>query len=414
MNARTARAAMAVLLGTAGIVASSPAGADGVPHDGGGGLEVVASGLDNPRGIAVDHRGRVFVAEAGRGGPILVDTPVGDSPGPVCVGDTGAITRIAKGHVRQVVSGLPSVADAVDGSCDGPEVGSAAGGPQGVDLLHGNRPSYSIGLGGTPGIRDVITAALPSGAGLGTVQNPRWGATARADLADFEALVDPDGEGADSNPYGVVSVRNGMTVAADAGGNSLIRMRRNGTIDVLAVFAPRCVPFALGPNPIPPQFNPCGDQALFPAQAVPTDVVVDADDNYLVTTLGGFPFAPGESIVYKVDRRHRGAATCSTFPLVPASGCEVFADGLTALVGIDVGHEGSVYVVQMADNGLLAAFGGDFVGSVQVLDGHTGDVVRSITGLSVPGGVAVDGDRVYITNFSILPGAGEVVVASGH
>jgi hypothetical protein len=127
--------------------------------------------------------------------------------------------------------------------------------------------------------------------------------------------------------------------------------------------------------------------------------------------LGGFPFVPGEAVVYKIDRKHDGTAVCSTFALVPASGCEVFADGLTALVGIDVGRKGHVYVVQFADGGILGSMdpGGD-VGSVQVLN-RDGDTIGSIDGLTLPGGVATRGNRVVITNKSVFPGAGEVVQA---
>lgn len=410
MRTRIIRVGLAALLGTAGIVAASPVDAEGNHQP--KGLKLVASGLDNPRGVTVDRWGRVYVAEAGRGGDALVDTPLGDSDGPVCVGDTGAITRISQGKVRRVVSGLPSVADAIDGVCGGSGFGAFATGPQGVDVRGRRHLAYSIGLGGDPDVRDLVAAAAPEAEALGTLQHRRWRNT--HDLAEYEAAADPDMEGADSNPYGVVRVRNRRTVAADAGGNTLVEVHKNGSIDTLAVFAPRCVPFALGPNPIPPEFNPCGDQALFPAQAVPTDVAIDRDGNFLVTTLGGFPFAPGESLVYKVDRNHVGTATCSTFAPVPADGCEVFADGLTALVGIDVGYDGSVYVVQMADNGLLAAFGGDDAGSVQVLDPHTGEVTRSIVGLNAPGGVAVGQGLVYITNRSVSAGGGEVVAAHTH
>jgi hypothetical protein len=51
---------------------------------------------------------------------------------------------------------------------------------------------------------------------------------------------------------------------------------------------------------------------------------------------------------------------------------------------------------------------------VQVLDAHPGAVIRSITGLNAPGGVAVHAHHIYITNRSIAPGAGEVVAAHTH
>ncbi len=375
----------------------------------------MVGGLDNPRGIAVDKYGRVFVAEAGRGGDTLVDTPLGDSEGPVCVGDTGAITRIKWRQAKRVITSLPSVTEAVDGACGGPGFGFAATGPHDV-AIRGQRLTYSLGLGGTPAIRDLLAAGDPTAIDFGTLQGA-WGrAPGSVDLAAFEEAANPDHDAVDSNPYGVLSIKRRGTVATDAGGNSLLHIAADGTTGVLAAFAPRCVPWDLGPNPIPSDQNPCGDDALFPAQAVPTDVAKARDGSYLVTTLGGFPFAVGESIVYKVDPNlDDGPAICSTFPPVPASGCEVFADGLTALVGIDVARNGTVYVVQMADAGLLAAFSGapgTDAGSVKVLDRHTGDVVRSIDGLSLPGGVAVRGGQAFITNHSIVPGAGEVVIAS--
>ena len=37
---------------------------------GGGGLEVVADGLDNPRGIGFGPDGALYVAESGSGGPV--------------------------------------------------------------------------------------------------------------------------------------------------------------------------------------------------------------------------------------------------------------------------------------------------------------------------------------------------------
>jgi hypothetical protein len=70
-------------------------------------LTVIASGLDNPRGLAIDG-GAIYVAEAGKGGT----GPCGIAAGgdSVCLGLTGAVTRIAQGKQERIVSGLPSVA----------------------------------------------------------------------------------------------------------------------------------------------------------------------------------------------------------------------------------------------------------------------------------------------------------------
>lgn len=390
--------AAAIMFAALLTVGSSPADADG--H-----LEVIVDGLDNPRGISVKGAD-IYVAEAGRGGDTLVEVAIGGGPGPVCVGDTGAITRITGGAVTSRVS-LPSYVDAVDGACEGDGFGINATGPHGVAFV-GRNLTYTVGLGGNPTSRSPLEAASASAELLGSINGSRGGTMASLDLAAYEDANDPDGEGADSNPYGLAAGRGVSAFVADAGANALLEVRARST-EVVAVMAPRCVPFLLGPNPIPDPFNPCGDSSLFPAQAVPTAVAMHPDGDYLVTTLGGFPFTPGESVVYKVDAAFDGTATCSSSFLAEAEGCEVFADGLTALVGIDVDKNGRVYVVQLADAGLLALFGGADAGSVQVFDGDSGELVGSIDGLNAPGGIDIVGRSVYLTNNSTGVGTGELL-----
>lgn len=83
---------------------------------------------------------------------------------------------------------------------------------------------------------------------------------------------------------------------------------------------------------------------LFPAlggpvtDPVPTSIVVRADGTFLVTTLGGFPFAAGSSTVYNVD---------------PATGAFTpWIEGLTSATNvIEVG--GATYVLEVSTN-LLA------------------------------------------------------------
>lgn len=82
---------------------------------------VIASGLDNPRGLAFGPDGALYVAEAGRGGSSsLCDIDPG-SRLQRCYGPTGAITRITGIGVHQrVVSDLPSIAPASGGGAQGP------------------------------------------------------------------------------------------------------------------------------------------------------------------------------------------------------------------------------------------------------------------------------------------------------
>jgi glucose/arabinose dehydrogenase len=67
----------------------------------------VASGLDNPRGMAFGPNGALYVAEAGEGGSdFCFEHP---ALGPVCGGMSGAVTRLWKGKQERILRGLPLV-----------------------------------------------------------------------------------------------------------------------------------------------------------------------------------------------------------------------------------------------------------------------------------------------------------------
>ena len=74
----------------------------------------MAAGLDNPRGLAFDPHGNLYIAEAGHGGTV----PLGEGPegGPVFGGLTGGVSMVSSAHVvtgrtaTRVVSGFVSVA----------------------------------------------------------------------------------------------------------------------------------------------------------------------------------------------------------------------------------------------------------------------------------------------------------------
>jgi hypothetical protein len=126
-----------------------------VPAPGLSPVEIVARGLDNPRGLAFGDRGELYVAEAGRGGAC----PPGAS---LCSGRSGAITVIEFGRQWRVVSGLPSQA---------PPSGADAAGPSDVTIGAGGEPLHTTTS--EPGglYRGVnLLAAVPSPvAAVGTV-----------------------------------------------------------------------------------------------------------------------------------------------------------------------------------------------------------------------------------------------------
>jgi hypothetical protein len=101
-------------------------------------FEVVASGLDNPRGLAFAHSGALYIAEAGRGGDISLQLQYGGSPIELFFGASGAITEVLDGVQTRVVTGLPSKAQAG---------GYRAAGPDDLALGTGNVAFIVTGLG---------------------------------------------------------------------------------------------------------------------------------------------------------------------------------------------------------------------------------------------------------------------------
>ena len=72
-------------------------------------MQVIATGLNNPRHMTIGPDGGVYVAEAGAGGTSCYPDPA--TRPLVCVGTTGSITRIENGVQTRIATGLPSMAD---------------------------------------------------------------------------------------------------------------------------------------------------------------------------------------------------------------------------------------------------------------------------------------------------------------
>jgi hypothetical protein len=351
-------------------------------------FEVVASGLDNPRGLAFAPNGTLYVVEAGRGGDgVCQPNPAGE--GDVCFGLSGAITQVQKGHQTRVVTGLPSHAD---------PAGFGATGPHDLALRGNNIAFVVTGLAGAPAFREAFG---PDAADLGKLLRVRlnkgtW--ESMVDLVGYEAATDPDGGGVDSNPYAIISLGD-RRIVVDAGGNDLLRVQNNGQVTTLAVFPDRLVdaPPFLG---LPP-----GTQ--IPMESVPTTVVRawgdrnddDKDDDrdrdhvLYVGELTGFPFQVDGARIYRVAPGHEP---------------EVFAEGFSGIIDMAFSpKDGLLYVLEFQTNGLLSS---DLTGSlIRVNRDGSQDVIAS-DGLVAPGGLAFGPDgAAYVTNFGIFPGEGQVI-----
>ncbi len=335
-------------------------------------VATVATGLDNPRGLGFAPNGALYVAESGRGGAGPCFTgPEGDE---VCFGTTGAITEIRKGSQRRVLTELPSIA-ARDGSF--------AIGPSDVSFHGVGEMYFTVGLGADPAQRAQLPPSGQAASGWllrGRLGQQDWKQV--SDIAGFEAQANPDGGEPDSNPNSVAATSAGRAVA-DAGGNSLVWSAANGHISTLAVFPDR-------PADAPPFLGlPPGTQ--IPMQSVPTSVVRGPDGAFYVGELTGFPFVPGAARVYRV---------------VPGEEPEVFAEDFTNIIDIGFADDGTLYVLEIAHNGLLS---GDPTGAlIRVNDDGSHDIVMS-DGLTFPGGLALRGGAAYVSNCGICVGDGSVL-----
>jgi hypothetical protein len=340
-----------------------------------GGWKTVASGLDNPRGLAVAKNGDIWVAEAGRGGagPCRPGEEAGSPPS--CFGNSGAYTRVHDGWQKRVVTGLPSFGDQ--------GTGDNAIGATDV-IVNGKHVTGLLGGGGGTAER----AALGPNAALfdTMVKIDPW--TGKVwpfvDFSAYETAKNPDGGAIDSDSYGLAQVHGGFVVA-DAAGNDVLGGSYHKQISTLAVFPDVQV--------LAPPFLNLPPNAMIPMQAVPTTVAVrPKDPNVYVGQLTGFPFPPGAANVWGV--RPDG----STF---------VYATGFTNIVDIAWGPKGSLYVLEITSAGLLS---GDPTGAlVKVWPNGTKTVVAG-TGLSAPTAVAIarNGD-VFVTNNGTSAGTGEVI-----
>lgn len=339
-------------------------------------LEVIATGLDNPRGLDVGPFGSLVVAESGKGGSDCVPSinPETGQPEPLCLGLTGKVSLVWKG-LKLVVADYPSVANERGGEAGGPA--GVAWGPEGLIVTVGG------GTDPNPGFTTNLDRIGDFGKAFKTTLR---GTRVLGDLAAYERSANPDGQQIDSNAFGVVGKGAGAVVA-DAGANDLVRIKGDGTVSTLAAFPPQLVPFPDGfPDPSAP---PPG--TLIPAESVPTSVAIGPDGAYYVGELTGFPFVAGSARVWRV---------------VPGQAPTVYASGFTNIIDIGFDARGRLVVLEIAKNGLLS---GDDTGALirVARDGSRSELAS--VGLHSPGGLAIRGNDVFVTNNSTSAGTGEVL-----
>jgi hypothetical protein len=323
-------------------------------------IQVVAEGLDTPRGVVYDKRNhRVLVAEAGQAAGN--DGPCAPGAGGAiwCSGRTSAIYQYLErrpSHSGRIVSNLPSTRL---------EDNTAVLGLHDIALGRHGQLNVVFGLSGRQSFRDALG---PDGTQMATTAtvDRNGNLTTVGDLSVFEEINNPDTRRVDSDPFGITVDDDGSTVVADAGSNGVLRVAPDGTVSLLANPAPRVV----------------GDDPDY--ESVPTSVVHGPDGAYYFTELTGYPNVPGTARVLRFR---------------PGQEPQVYEQGFTSLVDALFDERGRLIVVELAKNGIYNA----------TEDTRTGRLIRverdgSHTVLAEmvnPGGVAMAGPgEFYVTTNS--------------
>jgi hypothetical protein len=331
--------------------------------------EVVVDSIASPRNLAFDANGDLYIPSAGTGGSqscAFVDE------GYMCSGLTGAIYRVRAAAVRAggatpeaLVTGLPSMALPGGGLAHGVHGIAARNGKvyavfiskEFLGTEHTNQCCRSDVQG------PLLAAARHFLGNLMEIGN-RGRLSRVADVSAFEYAHNPVND-QHSNPYAVAPDRDGSFLVADAAANTLLRVRPNGRVELVAVFDN----VYSGPGPTW-------------TEAVPTGVVVGPDGNYYVSFLGSFHPTFG-----RIVQVTRGGVV------------RTVADGLSTVSSIAVSRDGTLYATELVPGDLIR------LRPNHDQRGTFGPPEFLYRGqLTAPSGVAVGPDgRVYISDRGVAP-----------
>ncbi|CAN5496123.1 hypothetical protein BH23CHL2_BH23CHL2_06400 [soil metagenome] len=306
-------------------------------------IEIYASGLINPKGMAFTPDGTLYIAESGAPGDVMV-------PLPAAFGGEGPIGRGGR------VSSVPPNGERQDFVTDLPNIGLYGGiemiGAGSVAVLDGEL--YEVAAGHMT-ISPLLSRVTPEGE-LETI----------SDVGAFNDANPPPPSNGDAvpmgNPYDLIAL-DGKLYITDGNYNRIIEATLDGELSVLAQWenSPVTVGGAAGPGPE-------GAPALYVAQ------------------FGPAPYLPGTGRIDRVTPE--GEIT------------EGVVSDLTTPIDVAFAPDGTMYVLQYA-----AEFSAEelryipFGGEVQRVnaDGTTSSVV---TGLVFPTSLAFGPDgALYVTNY---------------
>lgn len=331
-------------------------------------VTTVLEGLDGPRGVDALGHGRTLVTESDGTFSLVVE-------------------RHRHGHHRS--SGEPKVI----------ELGQVPGGFAPAIAAGRHHTLWILTGAGAPPEEEAAVPSAPEGYATLFKWRPGWDEpVAFADIAAYQA-TDPDDADledlpAESNPFGLAALRDGSVLVADAAGNDLLRVHKNGSIETVARLLPRMVEIPAG--------LPDAGQTI-PSEAVATSVTV-TERGWFVGELRGYPATPGTSQVWKITP---GATDAVCDPEKPYTGdCRLFADGLTSIVDLAPARQGML-ALSLSTQSWLAAEGGapgSEIGALHLVRRGKTPVEVAPGQLTLPGGVDTVPGAAYVVGPVFGPG----------
>jgi hypothetical protein len=329
-------------------------------------MTTFATGLDNPRGLALGPSGDLYVAEGGLGGSqatTSADCQQVPAPiGPYTGGFTARISKInSQGMRTTVVDSLPSDQTAAAS-------GSLVSGVAAVAFVDHTLYALEAGAGCSHGLKGTDNLLMRV--------NPNGSATQIADLSAFlkshpvkhpnAGDFEPDGTW-----YSMVAVR-GQLYAVEP---------NHGEIDRI--------------NPKTGKITRVVDVSATQGHIVPTALAYNG--NFFFGNLGTFPIAPGSEQVRK---------------LTPSGKIKIWAGHLTTVLGLTFGPHHRLYVLESMTNPGFPGPSELGAGNVVQID-PSGKRTVIATGLSFPTAMTLGPDgALYVSNLGFggpTPGLGQIV-----
>jgi hypothetical protein len=209
---------------------------------------VVADGLTNPRGIAFDEDGTLYIAEAGLAGDVEAQGPFG----PVLTGTSSQVVTVGEdGEVTPMLRGFNST--------------QGFGDYVGVQSILIEDDTIWLALGDGP-------IGYPFNHAVVGLNKETLRVHTFIDLFTYESTENPDGEDVTSNPSDIASDGAGTLYIIDTSANSLLRWTADAGLELFQVW-----------EDLP----------------VPTSVAVDDEGSIYVGFLTAFPFPARAATVEK-------------------------------------------------------------------------------------------------------------------